>query len=179
MVEMLDTSPVVRTFSDLLELLKTDGVPHQANVETSEVVIPTKKGVLDSVMLIRWQHEARTVQFIQPLPFEVPVERIPAMEAAICRLNPVLLLAGFELSYETRHIGFRTTLPLEPRGGLCASEIQAYFRVTVKTAADFVRTLQRIADGEADPHDVLALAEADLDESSKPAVSGSFSSYLM
>lgn len=79
------------------------------------MVIPTQRGPLDSVLLIRWQTDAGVVQIIQPLTFEVPIERMPAMEAALCRLNPALVVAGFEIAYEHRRVGFRTTLPLQPR----------------------------------------------------------------
>jgi len=99
---------------------------------------------------------------IQPLTFEVPPERIPAMEAALCRLNPALVVAGFELAYERRRVGFRTTLPLQPRGGLLPDEIQTYFRITVKTAADFLPTLSRIASGIGKPQNVLSDAQSDL-----------------
>ena len=84
------------------------------------------------------------------------------MEAALCRLNPALVVAGFELAYERRRVGFRTTLPLQPRGGLLPDEIQTYFRITVKTAADFLPTLSRIASGIGKPQNVLSDAQSDL-----------------
>lgn len=159
---MSDSSQLVRSYADLLDLLRRDGVPHEANLETSEVVIPTQRGPLDAVLLIRWQADAGVVQMIQPLTFEVPPERIPAMEVALCRLNPALVVAGFELAYERRRVGFRTTLPLQPRGGLLPDEIQTYFRITVKTAADFLPTLSRIASGIGKPQNVLSDAQSDL-----------------
>lgn len=159
---MSDTTQPVCSFADLLALLQKDGVPHEANLPGAELIIPTQRGALDAVLLLRWQQDAGVVQFIQPLPFEVPKERIPALEAAICRLNPALVVSGFELAYEQRRIGFRTTLPFMPRGGLTAEEIQAFFRVTVKTAADFLPTLSRIAQGLASPENVLADAQADM-----------------
>ena len=64
---MSDNTQLVSSFSDLLALLKNDGVPHEGNLETSEVVIPTQRGPLDSVLLIRWQGDAGVIQIIQPL----------------------------------------------------------------------------------------------------------------
>jgi len=47
---MSDSSQLVRSYADLLDLLRRDGVPHEANLETSEVVIPTQRGPLDAVL---------------------------------------------------------------------------------------------------------------------------------
>lgn len=174
---MSDNTQLVRTFSELLELLKRDGVPHEANPETSEVVIPTQRGPLDSVLLIRWQQEAGVVQLIQPLTFEVPVERLAAMESALCRLNPALVVAGFEIAYERRRVGFRTTLPLQPRGGILPDEIQTYFRITVKTAADFLPTLSRVAAGLGNPHNVLEDAQTDLAAGRNGSGPGALNTY--
>lgn len=174
---MSDNIQLVRSFADLLDLLKRDGVPHEVNVETSEVVIPTQRGPLDSVLLIRWQADAGVVQMIQPLTFEVPAERLPAMESALCRLNPALVVAGFEIAYERRRVGFRTTLPLQPRGGLLPDEIQTCFRITVKTAADFLPTLSRIASGIGKPQNVLSDAQSDLAGGNRGGGPGALGTY--
>lgn len=174
---MSDTTHPVRSFADLLALLQKDGVPHEVNLPSSEVIIPTQRGALDAVLLLRWQQDAGVVQFIQPLPFEIPKERIPALEAAICRLNPALVVSGFELAYDQRRVGFRTTLPFMPRGELTADEIQAYFRVTVKTAADFLPTLSRIAQGLSSPQNVLTDAQADMAQSQSAKGPGALGTY--
>lgn len=160
----MDDTALLCRFPDLLKLLDRDEVPHEATLDSCEVVIPTKQRALDSLLLIRWQVETGTVQFIQPLPFEIPLERLPAVETAVCRLNPMLLLPGFEIEYNTRRVGYRTVLSLLPRGGVLAAEVQAYFRVTVKTAADFFPVLARVADGLADPLQVVRDAQAELAE---------------
>lgn len=159
----------VTTYGELLALLNHDGVPHQANITTKEVVIPTQKGALDSVLLIRFQEEQGVLQFIQLLTLEVPPERIPAVESALARLNAVLVVAGFELSHETRRLAYRATLPLFPRGGLLSSEIQAYFRMAVKTASDFLPTFARIAEGQAGPETVVDEAKRDMRPEGAPA----------
>jgi hypothetical protein len=141
---MSDNTQLVRTFSELLELLKRDGVPHEANPETSEVVIPTQRGPLES---------------------------------ALCRLNPALVVAGFEIAYERRRVGFRTTLPLQPRGGILPDEIQTYFRITVKTAADFLPTLSRVAAGLGNPHNVLEDAQTDLAAGRNGSGPGALNTY--
>ena len=161
--------PFVTTYGELLALLNHDGVPHQANITTKEVVIPTQKGALDSVLLMRFQDEQGVLQFIQLLTVEVPPERIPAIESALARLNAVLVVAGFELSHETRRLAYRASLPLFPRGGLLSSEIQAYFRMAVKTASDFLPTFARIAEGQAGPDTVVDEAKRDMRTDGTPA----------
>lgn len=154
---------LVSSFQDLLDLLRRDNVMHQPNVAAGEVLIPTQRGQLDSVLMMRWQDEEGVLQFVQPLSVEIPAERMAAIAQAVTRLNPALAIAGFELSYERRRLAFRTTLPLMPRGGLLPAEIQTYFRITVKTAADFVPTFGRIASGHSAPETIIADAQRDLD----------------
>jgi len=152
---------LVKNYKELVQLLQRDGVSHQANVSSSEVLIPTQRAQLDSVLILRWQEPEAVLQFIQPLNFEIPESRLNAMDAAVARLNPVLIIAGFEISHELRRVAFRSTLPLLPRGGLAPGEIQTYFRVAVKTAADFMPTLMRIAAGQAEPTTIVADAKRD------------------
>lgn len=154
---------LVRSYQELLDLLRRDNVMHQPNLAAGEVLIPTQRGQLDSVLMMRWQTEESVLQFVQPLAFEIPAERMQAMAVALSRLNPALAISGFELSYERRRVVFRTTLPLMPRGGLLPGEIQMYFRITVKTAADFLPTLSRVAAGQASPDTIVADATRDLE----------------
>ena len=160
---------LIRSFQDLLDLLRRDNVMHQPDVAAGEVLLPTQRGQLDSVLMMRWQQEESVLQFIQPLAIEIPAERMPAMAAAVTRLNPALAIAGFELSYERRRIAFRTTLPLMPRGGLLPAEIQMYFRITVKTAADFLPTFGRVASGQAQPDSIVADATRDMEAAERSA----------
>ena len=76
-----------------------------------------------------------------------------------------------------RSVGFRTTLPLQPRGGVLPEEIQTYFRITVKTAADFLPTLSRIATGLGSPHNVLTDAQADLSAAQTGSGPGALNTY--
>ena len=114
---MSDTTQPVCSFADLLALLQKDGVPHEANLPGAELIIPTQRGALDAVLLLRWQQDAGVVQFIQPLPFEVPKERIPAIEAAVLKFfgvaNEDELWALLDKSIEAVvcHLGKSSTKP--------------------------------------------------------------------
>ena len=74
---------------------------------------------------------------------------------ALTRLNHALAIPGFDLNHEHGLIAYRLYLPIYPRGSVRPNEVQAMFRLTVKTAADFFPTLRRIVAGEIKPEDVV------------------------
>ena len=142
-----EPNPLVRNYQELLALLTRDSVTHEPRVAAEEVIIPTQMGELASAQVICWRAADGALQFIQPLPLEVPVEHLPAMESALNRLNFGLAFAGYSLSHENRRVLYRLTLPLFVRGGLLPGEIKAYFSIAVKNAADALPVLKRIANG--------------------------------
>lgn len=158
----------IASYPDLLELLAREGVLHQARTEEKSVTIPTEKGALDGMLLMRWQDSDGIIQFIQSLPLEIPTDKIAAMESAIARLNHALALPGFDLNHEYRMLTYRQILPIYPRGYVHPAEIQAMFRVTVKTAADFLPTLARILRGEGRLENIVADAQRDAEAAAAP-----------
>ena len=58
----------IASYSDLLDLLAREGVLHQARTEEKSVTVPTEKGTLDGMLLMRWQDSDGIIQFIQSLP---------------------------------------------------------------------------------------------------------------
>ncbi len=158
----------IASYPDLLELLAREGVLHQARTEEKSVTIPTEKGALDGMLLMRWQESDGIIQFIQSLPLEIPADKIAAMESAIARLNHALALPGFDLNHEYRMLTYRQILPIYPRGYVHPAEIQAMFRVTVKTAADFLPTLSRILRGEGKLENIVADAQRDAEAGAAP-----------
>lgn len=158
----------IASYPDLLELLAREGVLHQARTEEKSVTIPTEKGALDGMLLMRWQESDGIIQFIQSLPLEIPADKIAAMESAIARLNHALALPGFDLNHEYRMLTYRQILPIYPRGYVHPAEIQAMFRVTVKTAADFLPTLARILRGEGKLENIVADAQRDAEAGAAP-----------
>lgn len=159
----------IASYSDLLDLLAREGVLHQARAEEQSVTIPTQKGTLDGLLLMRWQESDGVIQFIQSLPFEIAEAKVALMESAIARLNHALALPGFDLNHEFRAITYRQVLPIYPRGYVHPAEIQAMFRVTVKTASDFLPTLVRVMNGGSQVETIVADAQRDAEVAAQAA----------
>ena len=159
----------IASYRDLLELLAREGVLHQARAEEQSVTIPTQKGTLEGLLLMRWQESDGVIQFIQSLPFEIAEAKVALMESAIVRLNHALALPGFDLNHEFRAITYRQVLPIYPRGFVHPAEIQAMFRVTVKTAADFLPTLTRVLSGAGKVETIVADAQRDAEAAATAA----------
>ncbi len=151
----------IASYPELLELLAREGVLHQARTEEKSVTIPTEKGTLDGMLLMRWQDSDGVIQFIQSLPLEIAEDKLALVESAIARLNHALALPGFDLNHEYRLLTYRQVLPIYPRGYVHPTEIQAMFRVTVKTASDFLPTVARILRGEGTLGNIVADAQRD------------------
>lgn len=156
-----ETEPAaLASFDDLVALLTHDNVPHQADAAQGRVVIPTESGPLVGEMLLLWEADSPVVQFIHPLDFEVPMERIAAAESAIARINHALVLPGFGLDHDHRYLYYRLSTPRRPDGTLLPDEVERLFRTTVNTARDFFLPLQAVALRGADPANVVAAAGA-------------------
>ena len=159
----------IASYPELLELLAREGVLHQARTEEKSVTIPTEKGTLDGMLLMRWQDSDGVIQFIQSLPLEIAEDKLALVESAIARLNHALALPGFDLNHEYRLLTYRQVLPIYPRGYVHPAEIQAMFRVTVKTASDFLPTLARVLRGEGTLGNIVADAQRDAEAASAAA----------
>ena len=155
-----DANPI-RSFNELVQCLDRDGVLHQTDTADKNVRIPTQRGSLDSVLLMRWQDQDGVVQFIQGVPLEVPEDKLAVAADAITRLNHALAVPGFDLNHERRLIAYRLYLPIYPRGSVTTAEIQALFRLAVKTASDFMPVLGRVVSGQIKPEDTVAEAQRD------------------
>lgn len=145
----------IGNFPDLVKLLEKDGVLHKTDLPEQTVQIPTQRGEMDSVLLMRWQDSDGVIQFIQALPMEIPADKLLLASDALARLNHALAIPGFDLNHQHGLIAYRLYLPIYPRGSVRPNEIQAMFRLTVKTAADFFPTIRRIVAGEIKPEDVV------------------------
>ncbi|MBL8636728.1 MAG: YbjN domain-containing protein [Myxococcales bacterium] len=145
----------IGNFADLVKLLEKDGVLHKTDLAEQTVQIPTQRGELDSVLLMRWQDSDGVVQFIQALPIEVPADKLLIVSDAVTRLNHALAIPGFDLNHQHGLVAYRLYLPIYPRGSVRPNEVQAMFRLTVKTAADFFPTIRRIIAGEIQPEAIV------------------------
>jgi hypothetical protein len=143
---------LVSTYADLVALLQRDHVNFRTDPERSSVFIPTTGKDFDAVLVIRWQG-GDLVQVIQPLPIEIPADRVGAMERATCRLNHALPWPGLDLS--APRIAYRLVLPIAPRAGLSPDEIQSGFRWAVRAAVRLTPTLRKVLAGELAPENVV------------------------
>ena len=153
---------MLRSFADLLHVLVQDGVPHQADHAESTVRIPTQRGDLDSVLLLRWQDSDGVIQFIQALPLPVSQEQVGLVCDALTRLNHAMAIPGLDLNHTHRVLAYRLYLPLYPRGEVAAGEVQAMFRLAVKSASDMLPVLTRLLSGQVAPSDIVAAAQEHL-----------------
>lgn len=152
----------ITSYDDLLDLLRKDGVLHQADVADRSITIPTGRGELRGVLMMRWQGEQGVLQLVQSLPFKVPDERLSAYESALARINHALLIPGFGYNHEVGSAYFRVALPMFPGRPLRAEDVRAAFRTAVKTSADFLPALRRVALEGAAPNTIVADARVDL-----------------
>lgn len=150
---------VVSSFPEFVQLLERDGVFHKSNVGELTVEIPTQRGALDSVMLVRWQESDGVLQFIQALPLDIPDDKIAVLSDSVTRLNHVLAIPGFDLNHARKLLAYRLYLPLYPRGAVLPAEIQSMFQLTVKTAAEMMPVLSRVIAGQVTAEDVVADAQ--------------------
>ena len=148
-------SRFIARYDDLLALRREDDVLHEARPETASVDVPTGRGALRGVLVLRWQPERGAATFIQSLPLTVPSDRVAAFQDAITRLNHALLLPGFGLAPGVNVPYYRLILPLFPDRPPTAEHLRLLFRATVKTAADALPALQRVALEGAGPETVV------------------------
>ena len=153
---------LLRSFADLLHVLAQDGVPHQTDAEEKTVRIPTQRGDLDSVLLLRWQDGDGVIQFIQALPLSVPHEQVAVVCDALARLNHAMAIPGLDLNHTHRVLAYRLYLPLYPRGEVAAGEVQAMFRLAVKSASDMLPVLTQLLSGQVAPSGIVAAAQEHL-----------------
>ena len=150
------TAGKVSNFGELIKLLDRDNVTHKTEVANSAVSIPTQKGPIDSVLVIRWDAAEQIVHFVQPMTLVIPENRIADVEAAILRLNHAMPYPGLGFNHDTKTGYFRMSVPTNVRGGLLELEIQSNFSRTVGLAAQWQPILKDVVDGKVKPSNVVA-----------------------
>lgn len=142
-------SPLVTDFDGLVKLLNRDSVTHQTDTENQLVLIPTEKGGVDSVFVIRWAAKEGFVHFIHRIPVKVAADRLTEIETAFCRLNHAIAFPGLGVNHETRGIYYRMSIPYQSRGGLRPEEVRSYFSNTLSQGERWRPAITAIADGKA------------------------------
>lgn len=158
---MIPETQRVRSYGQLIELLRRDQVTHQLDPNEQVITIPTRRDHDEGVALLRWQDRDGVLQVIHTLPVTVPAERVAAMESAVTRLNHALALPGFGLNHQTGTLYFRVTLPVAA-AGVSPQDLQSVFRAAVRTAFDMLPALRRVAEEGADPTMIVEDARIDL-----------------
>ena len=161
---------LISSYADLVAYLEGDRVLHQADAAAKSVTIPTEQKGIQGFQVIRWQDADGVVQFIQSMLREIPGDRMPVLESAVCRLNHALAWLGLDLNRAHGLLAFRVALPIFPRGAIEAREIQAAFRAAVKVGADLAPVLARVVSGQIAPDAVIDEVRRVMAASSSPPV---------
>ncbi|HKA89674.1 MAG TPA: hypothetical protein VKE22_18545 [Haliangiales bacterium] len=149
----------IKSFDELVAALQGANVPHQASAANQTIEVRTGAAALGGSLFLRWERQLPYVQIIQPMIQNVPAARVPAVEAAIGRLNNVAVLAGLGLDYASNLLYFRVTARILPPDGLRSDMLQALMQGVVVNAGEFLEPLRRVVGGAAG-EDVLSFAKA-------------------
>ncbi len=145
----------VTSLDGLVEILKGEKIEHQANIPEQYVVIPVKRGGLNSAQVIRWAARDGFVHFIQVIPIQIPAENLSAVESAMVRINHSYPIPGLGLNHENNTTYFRFTVPILPRGYLLENEVKEYFSFSVNQAVQLLPTIAALSKGEVKAEDAL------------------------
>lgn len=148
-------STKIADFEGLVNLLNRDGVTHKTNLENKSVTIPTEKGTIDGVLVIRWDTQQSIVHFIQPLMMTIPNDKLDAIESAMMRLNHGMPYPGLGINHAMNGPYFRMSVPVVNNRGLMDREVRAYFSNTLAEAAKWRPELQKVLDGTTAPERIV------------------------
>lgn len=151
---------LVRSASEVFALLVADGVPHRADPELGQALIPTRLGDEEALLTLRWGSVEGMLQLFQDMGEAVSPEAMPAVEEAISRLNHAMPVPGFGVNPGTSRLYYRLTVPLQQGVSLPAPALRALFSAAVKNASDFLPVLRAVSRGELPPAEVLVQAAA-------------------
>lgn len=165
---MAGETVIIRSYQDILNLLARDGILHQADPPDLSVRIPTARGAVEGLMLLRWQERDGVMQLIHPLPLRARADRLSEVEGAILRLNHALALPGFGLDHGSGQLYYRATLPVVP-DGVTDRTVQSVFRAVVRSVYDLLPALRRVVEEGASAEGVVADASVDLALGASPA----------
>ncbi len=149
-----DSGSNVTDFAGLVELLNRDGVTHQTQMAEQAVLIPTEKGEIDSVLVIRWDSNQQIVHFIQPMTMQVPNDRLREVEHAMLRLNHAMPFPGLGINHDANVAYFRMSVPVDVRG-MQVPEIRQRFSQTLALAAKWQPVLKKVVDGTVSASNVV------------------------
>lgn len=135
------------SYDALVAALVADDVTHEAMPESSRVLMPVDFEGLKSTGILVWFKDVALVQFVLPLPWQVPEDRLSEIAEAALRLNHELIVPGFQLDYANRQVYFRLTQPRRPDGQIDKADVQRLVATAIQTSARFEPVLGLVAEG--------------------------------
>jgi hypothetical protein len=146
---------LIRSYADLVEAIRNDRVPHTTIDSEEAVEFIVNRPPLHTTAAIVWNARALLVQFAVPLPFVVPVDRVPMIESAVARLNHVLILPGFDINHATNCAYYRTVLSRRMDGSIDYEEVKRGLVSSTNAAYEYFPLLRAVASQRADPSRIL------------------------
>ncbi|MEZ5932792.1 MAG: YbjN domain-containing protein [Alphaproteobacteria bacterium] len=137
---------MISSFDALKAQLRREDLPFREVEGERAVTLPTRLGDADSVLHIRWEPTPGVVQFIQPLPMTVPVDRRSDIGRALHRINLKLALLGFTYDGPAGIVAFRAQAMMAGGEGLLPGMIGLMIRTSIETAATHWPGLRAIAE---------------------------------
>lgn len=146
----------VKTFEDLINLLKQENLPFVAHTDTQIAEITVANGPLQTEMVIRWEMRLLLIQVVVAFPYKVPTERIPLVEHAIALINHRLIMPGFFIDHDNRLLYFRLVVPRGDDGSMTYDQIFKLVSAAIDTMLDFFNLLVGVVSEGKDPVPLLA-----------------------
>jgi hypothetical protein len=149
---------MLTTFVDMVMFLDRQPTLMRAEPEKDRVVVSTAGRGLPGEMAILWDQQNTLVQCLYPLPFQIPVERMSAMDEAVTRINHALVLPGLGVDHGSRLVYCRVVAPRRDDGSLSEAEFERLVATTLQTSLDLYQALQEVANGSVSAEDALGRA---------------------
>jgi len=146
------SSEALASFSQLRDFFATRGIPHLADPAAQTIECAVQLPPLDGSLYLRWEPTLPILQLVYILCFDLPLDRIPPVESACCRINATVALPGFGIDYTRRNQYFRVIVPVvDP---LPVLTLERLLLAVARSARDFLPTFQRVIAG-SEPAEIL------------------------
>jgi hypothetical protein len=135
----------IESFAGLVTALTDDGVGFRSDPARERVEIPVRLGSREAPLYLEWQQESRILQLVLGLPVEIPAQRVPAVAAAIARLNHGLAVPGFGVNDDVRFSYYRLTTLLDDEGGVTRGTVRRACLIAANTVREYGPLLVGVA----------------------------------
>lgn len=139
----MDTKPV-STFAELCDLLRSENVVCEGDVENHVVTFAVKNGPLETEMIIRWEKELLLAQFAVAFPYKIPPQHMQGTEHAVAVVNHRLVMPAFGIDHDNRVLYYRVVVPRADDGGISYDHLFRLVSTTIDTMIDFYELLVQV-----------------------------------